>query len=61
MKKHVTKKEWVALFDEIGLNDKQKMQWHKLFETRHPEAHQGFLEWLGIAQKEIEEIRAHCR
>ena len=61
MKKHVTKDEWVALFDEIGLDDAKKMQWHKLFEARHPEGHQGFLEWLGIPRKEIDEIRARCR
>jgi len=32
-------------------------QWHKLFETRHADGHQGFLEWLGLPPKEIDRIR----
>jgi hypothetical protein len=61
MKKHVSKDEWVAMYEEIGLDDSKRMQWHKLFESRHPEGHQGFLEWLGITPKEIDQIRAQCR
>ena len=58
MKKQVTKIEWVAMFREIGLNDEAMKQWHRTFERRHPEAHQGFLEWLGLKPGEVEEIRA---
>ena len=58
MKKHVNVNEWVALFQEIGLNQAKRKQWHKLFETRHPDGHQSFLEWLGLPPKEIDEIRA---
>ena len=61
MKKHVTVEEWVAMFEEVGLDEAKRMQWHKLFEARHPEAHQGFMEWLVIPAKEIAEIRAECR
>ena len=61
MKKHVSKEEWVAMYEEIGLDAAKRMQWHKLFETRHPDGHQGFLEWLGIPAKEIARIRAQCR
>ncbi|HOW65921.1 MAG TPA: hypothetical protein P5186_02450 [Candidatus Paceibacterota bacterium] len=61
MKEHVTVNEWVALFREIGLDDATMMKWHKLFETRHPKAHQGFLEWLGLPSPEIEKIRAQSR
>jgi hypothetical protein len=61
MKKHISKKEWVALYEEIGLDAPKRMQWHKLFETRHPNGHQGFLGWLGIPPKEIDKIRAQCR
>jgi len=61
MKKHVTKEEWVAMFADIGLDQNQMKQWHKLFESRHPDGHQGFLEWLGIPPKEIDEIRALSR
>jgi hypothetical protein len=61
MKKHVTKDEWVAMYEEVGLDGPKRMQWHKLFEARHPEGHQGFLEWLAISAKEIDQIRAECR
>lgn len=61
MKKHVTKDEWIAMYKEIGLDARKRMRWHRLFEARHPEGHQGFLEWLGISAKEIAEIRAECR
>jgi hypothetical protein len=58
MKKHVSVGEWVAMFEEIGLDEAKMHQWHKVFETRHPEAHQGFLEWLEIDRQEIARIRA---
>lgn len=61
MKKHVTKEEWVAMYKDIGLTSRKMKQWHKLFELRHPEGHQSFLKWLGIAGKEIDEIRAGSR
>jgi len=61
MKKHVAVEEWVAMFEEVGLDESKRMQWHRLFEARHPDAHQGFMEWLGISPKEIAEIRAECR
>lgn len=57
MKTQLTVTEWVAMFREIGLNEAQMMQWHRLFESRHPAAHQEFLEWLSLPPKEIEEIR----
>jgi len=61
MKKNVTKEEWVAMYRDIGLDRSKMKQWHQLFESRHPEGHQGFLEWLGIPPKEIDEIRAQSR
>ncbi len=61
MKNHVNVEEWVAIFEEIGLDEAKMHQWHRIFETRHPEAHQGFLEWLGLDQEEIERIRAEFR
>jgi hypothetical protein len=57
----MTKQQWMALFDELGLNEKAMRRWHRLFETRHPEAHQDFLEWLGIGVAEIEQIRQESR
>jgi len=61
MKKQITKDEWVAMYEEMGWDGERRMQWHRLFEARHPDGHQGFLEWLGIPTKEIAEIRAECR
>jgi hypothetical protein len=61
MKKQISKEEWVSLFEEIGLDGRKRMRWHRLFEARHPSGHQGFLEWLGIPTKEIDQIRAECR
>jgi len=58
MKKQVNVNEWVAMFQEIGLDQAKREQWHKLFETRHADGHQGFLEWLGLPPKEIDRIRA---
>ncbi|MDB6039721.1 MAG: hypothetical protein JWM99_3562 [Verrucomicrobiales bacterium] len=61
MKKRVNKEEWVAMYEDIGLDGSRRMQWHKLFESRHPDGHQGFLEWLGIPQEEIDLIREESR
>jgi hypothetical protein len=61
MQNNVSKDDWVAMFREIGLTDDDMMKWHRLFETRHPEGHAGFLAWLGIAPDEIASIRANSR
>lgn len=61
MKKHVSKEEWIAMFKEIGVDESKSMRWHRVFESRHPEGHHRFLEWLGIPPKEIDHIRAQCR
>ena len=58
MKKQVNVNEWVAMFQEVGLDQAKRKQWHKLFEIRHPAGNQSFLEWLGLPPKEIDEIRA---
>ncbi len=61
MKNQVNVNEWVAMFEEIGLDDAQMERWHKVFETRHPAGHQSFLEWLGLKPEEIARIRAESR
>lgn len=61
MEKNVSKEAWVAMFQEIGLSEELMMKWHRLFETRHPEGHEGFLEWLGLSEEEIADIRNRCR
>jgi len=61
MKNHVNVKEWVAMFREIGLDEAQMHRWHKVFETRHPDGHQGFLEWLGLKSEDIDRIRLESK
>ena len=58
MQNGVTKEEWVAMFKEIGLDDKTMGRWHKTFEERHPEGHKSFLSWLGIPADEVNKIRS---
>ena len=52
------KEKWVLLFREIGLDDATMTQWHQAFESRYPDGHQAFLQWLNIPAQEIERIRA---
>lgn len=58
MPNNVSKEEWVAMFREIGLDDGAMEKWHRLFEKRHPDAHNDFLSWLGLSSTEIADIRA---
>jgi hypothetical protein len=46
------------MFRDIGLDDATMAKWHQTFESRNPEGHQEFLEWLGIPDAEITEIRS---
>jgi len=61
MNKQVSVNDWVAMYQEIGLDEAKMKQWHRVFEARHPAGHQGFLEWLGLPAKEIDRIRAASR
>ena len=54
----MNKEKWVLLFREIGLDEATMTKWHKEFETRYPNGHQLFLEWLNISKEEISLIRA---
>ncbi len=49
---HPTKKEWVELCQAIGLSESDMQQWHHEFESRYPQAHQEFLEWINIPDGE---------
>ena len=53
----LNKTAWVALLAATGLSEKDMQTWHIEFEHRAPEAHQDFLESLGISQPEITAIR----
>ncbi len=54
----MNKENWVTLFREIGLDEATMIRWHQLFETKYPDGHQSFLEWLNIPADEINRIRA---
>jgi hypothetical protein len=59
--KTITKDQFVALLDGAGITDAQKHRLHALFEQKHPEEHQGFLEYLGVPAPAIREIRDRSR
>lgn len=61
MQRKVNKQEWVDMFREVGMSDDTMMKWHRLFEARHPEGHEDFLNWLGVPPDEIDQIRADSR
>ncbi|MBF0138308.1 MAG: hypothetical protein HQL65_18910 [Magnetococcales bacterium] len=56
--KTLEKEDWIKMFRDIGLSDTDMANWHRLFEERHPDAHQSFLAWMNISPREIQNIRA---
>ena len=57
----ISKERWVAIMRADGLNDQDMHNWHIQFEKMEPEAHQEFLESLGIQTAEINKIREWSR
>ena len=57
----ITKDEFVAVLDAAGVTQEQKHRFHAAFERRHPQAHQAFLEWLGVSADEVRKIREWSR
>jgi DNA-binding transcriptional MerR regulator len=55
------KATWVAILKGAGLDESGMRQWHIEFERTSPEAHQDFLESIGIEKDEIQSIRAWSR
>lgn len=53
----MTKERWVQLLTACGLDEDDRARWHREFEQLSPEAHQDFLESLGLPAAEIEAIR----
>lgn len=53
----LTKEQWVALLASTGMSEDGMRKWHSEFEKNFPEAHQDFLESLGISEEEITLIR----
>ena len=57
----ITKATWVSLLQAAGLDDEGMKNWHIEFERTSPEAHQDFLESIGIEENEIQMIRAWAK
>ena len=57
----MTKEVWVSILRAAGLDDAGMKNWHIEFERSSPEAHQDFLESLGIEKDEIAAIRDWSR
>jgi DNA-binding transcriptional MerR regulator len=57
----MSKQHWVEMLRAAGLNEDGMQKWHAEFEQRSPEAHQDFLESLGIDAKEITAIRQRSK
>ncbi|KLV09295.1 MerR family transcriptional regulator [Photobacterium aquae] len=53
----VTKERWTDIMKAAGFNEQDMHNWHKQFEKMEPDAHQEFLESLGIDAEEIVKIR----
>ena len=53
----MTKGRWVSILEAAGFDEEGMKRWHIEFEKQSPEAHQDFLESLGIDGKEIAKIR----
>jgi DNA-binding transcriptional MerR regulator len=57
----INKERWVEIMRAAGLEDQDMHNWHIQFEKMEPEAHQEFLESLGIKEPEIKKIRDWSR
>lgn len=55
------KDRWVEILRATGLDDDDMERWHAEFERASPEAHEDFLEALGLEEPEISEIRRRSR
>jgi DNA-binding transcriptional MerR regulator len=54
----ISKEAWSKMFRSIGMSDADMRRWHAHFERSMPEAHQDFLESLGLDATEVKRIRA---
>ena len=57
----ITKDRWVEIMRAAGLSEDDMHNWHRQFERLEPDAHQDFLESLGIDSDEIQRIRKRFR
>lgn len=54
----MSKDAWTRMFRSIGMSDADMQRWHAHFEQSMPEAHQDFLESLGLEAAEVKRIRS---
>jgi len=54
----MTKEKWIDMLRTAGLDEEGMQRWHREFETTAPQAHQDFLESLGLSTREIKTIRS---
>ncbi|MCC6488552.1 MAG: MerR family transcriptional regulator [Candidatus Hydrogenedentes bacterium] len=57
----LNKNQWVALMRATGLSDDDMHKWHREFEKMSGEAHEEFLESLGVGAEEVKKIREWSR
>lgn len=57
----VTKDQFVAILKDSGVSEAQMASLHRLFEQRHPEAHEAFLRHLQLSDAEVSQVRAKFR
>ena len=57
----LTKERWVGILRATGLDEEAMHRWHREFEASAPEAHQDFLESLGLDATEVRNIRKRSR
>ncbi len=57
----INKERWVEIMRAAGLKEQDMKNWHVQFEKMEPDAHQEFLESLGIESEEIKKIREWSR
>ncbi len=57
----ISKDRWVEIMRAAGFSREDMHNWHVQFEKMEPEAHQEFLQSLGIQPDEIERIRQFSR
>jgi len=57
----IDKERWTAILRAAGLDDDAMRRWHVEFEQMAPNAHQDFLESLGLPKAEVRRIRRWSR
>lgn len=55
------KETFVAALSSAGVSEQAQARLHMEFERNSPESHQTFLEYLGLSDDEIAEIRTHSK